>query len=259
MKACGYQDRDGEMCKIRIHTLTSAYRNYLDVKRNTTGTAPPKKPPCFDELDIVLSDKPTTLPTFIRSSSGSIADDWNEESDLTSDVEDKTHSLTEDILNSTHIDMASSSLSPDTTLAPFEKQCNSSFYFSKSKKKKTNQENMFEKFKSSINAFMASQAENDKKFLEKFYENSSHKSNDQDNTIVVKVRNSGEPFFIEIELESSDLTILTFTKVLKEEFNLSEDTSLLITKLPNVLIRNDKDIKRLKTGQEIEFLVVTEE
>ena len=47
--------------------------------------------------------------------------------------------------------------------------------------------------------------------------------------------------------------------MLKEEFNLSEDTSLLITKLPNVLIRNDKDIKRLKTGQEIEFLVVTEE
>ena len=60
MKACGYEDRDGEMCKTRIHTLTS----YLDSKRNTTGTAPPKTPPCFDQLDAILSDKPTTMSHF---------------------------------------------------------------------------------------------------------------------------------------------------------------------------------------------------
>ena len=49
MKACGYEDRDGEMgwgdgeMGTRIHTLTSAYRTYLDSKRNTTGPAPSKK------------------------------------------------------------------------------------------------------------------------------------------------------------------------------------------------------------------------
>ena len=55
------------------------------------------------------------------------------------------------------------------------------------------------------------------------------------------------------------MTIPTFTEVIEEEFDLAEDISLLITKLPNVLIRNDKDVKRLKTGQEIEFLIVTGE
>ena len=48
MKACGYEDWDGKMCNTQTHTLTSAYRTYLDSKRNTTGTAPP---PYFDELD----------------------------------------------------------------------------------------------------------------------------------------------------------------------------------------------------------------
>ena len=65
MKACGYEDRDGEMCKTRIHTLTSAYRTNLYSKRNTTGTVPSKKPPCFDELDAILSGKPTTMQHFL--------------------------------------------------------------------------------------------------------------------------------------------------------------------------------------------------
>ena len=64
MNACGYEDRDGAMCKTWIHTLISAYRTYWDSKRNTTGTAPSKKLPCFDELDIILRDKPTTMPHF---------------------------------------------------------------------------------------------------------------------------------------------------------------------------------------------------
>ena len=68
MKACGYEDRDGEMCKTRIHTLKSAYKTYLDSKRNTTGTALSKKQPCLDELDAILSDKPTIKPHFLACS-----------------------------------------------------------------------------------------------------------------------------------------------------------------------------------------------
>ena len=45
IKACGYEDQDGEMCKTQIHTLTSAYRTYLASKQNTSGTAPSEKPP----------------------------------------------------------------------------------------------------------------------------------------------------------------------------------------------------------------------
>ena len=80
MKACGYEDRHGEMFKTWIHTLTSACRTYLDSKRNTTGTAPSKKPPCFDELDAILSDKPTTMPHILASSS-EVIDEGSEEPD----------------------------------------------------------------------------------------------------------------------------------------------------------------------------------
>ena len=80
MNACGYEDRDGEMCKTRIHTLTSAYRTYLDSKRNTTGTAPSKKAPCFNVLDTILSGKPATMPHFLASSSG-VTNELSEEPD----------------------------------------------------------------------------------------------------------------------------------------------------------------------------------
>ena len=102
MKVCGYEDWDGEMCETQIYTLTSAYRMYLDSKRNTTGTTPSKKPSCFDELDAVLSDKPKTMLHFLASSSG-VTDEGSEEPDsfggenmATSDID-----IAGEILNST--------------------------------------------------------------------------------------------------------------------------------------------------------------
>ena len=56
--------------KTRIHTLKNGCRTYLDFKRSSTGTASIINPPCFDKLDKVLSDKPTTLPKHLLSSSG---------------------------------------------------------------------------------------------------------------------------------------------------------------------------------------------
>src|SRR6056300_1748436 len=53
VKAAGYEDRDGESCKTRIHTLVSAYRLYKD-QTNKTGNAADKKPPYFNELDNIL-------------------------------------------------------------------------------------------------------------------------------------------------------------------------------------------------------------
>ena len=62
--ASGY-DRDDKCCKVKIHTLLSAYRNFNDTKRRITGTVPQKKPPCFEEIDAVLGDKPTTIPSHL--------------------------------------------------------------------------------------------------------------------------------------------------------------------------------------------------
>ena len=70
LKACEYVDRNDDICKTRIHNLTNVYGKYLDNKRNSTGPAPMKKPPCFDKLDKVLSEKPTTLSRNLLSSSG---------------------------------------------------------------------------------------------------------------------------------------------------------------------------------------------
>ena len=107
MKACGYEDRDG--------------------KRNSTGTAPSKKPPCFDELDAIPSDKPTTMPYFLASSSG-VTDKGSEEPDsfdgenfATSDID-----MTEEILNSAQINILSSAPSPAANPAPSEQE--SSFF-----------------------------------------------------------------------------------------------------------------------------------
>ena len=63
LMTCGYKDRDGEACKPPLHTLVTAYRQYKDGKRHTS-----KKPPFFDELDKILSDKPSTQPKVVINS-----------------------------------------------------------------------------------------------------------------------------------------------------------------------------------------------
>ena len=60
LMACGYEHRDGEACKTRLHTLVTAYRQYKDELKKTGKATPSKKTPFFDELDKKLSDKPST-------------------------------------------------------------------------------------------------------------------------------------------------------------------------------------------------------
>ena len=68
LMACGYEDRDGEACKTRLHTLVTAYRQYKDELKKTGNATPSKKPPFFDELDKILSDKPSTQPKVVINS-----------------------------------------------------------------------------------------------------------------------------------------------------------------------------------------------
>ena len=59
-----------------------------------------------------------------------------------------------------------------------------------------------------------------------------------------------------MDLKPSDLKFSKLTDLLKEEFELDQDALLFITKLPNILVRNDKGVKRFKPGIEIEFSLI---
>ncbi|CAH3112309.1 unnamed protein product, partial [Pocillopora meandrina] len=53
----GYEDRDEDACKTRVHTLVSAYRSYKDECEKTGNGTPKRKPAFFDEVDEFLSKK----------------------------------------------------------------------------------------------------------------------------------------------------------------------------------------------------------
>ena len=78
LRAAGYEDRDEDACKTRIHTLISAYRAYKD-ECWKTGNAAPKKPAFFDEVDEYLSGKPCTKPKSVVNSSQIVIGDDTED------------------------------------------------------------------------------------------------------------------------------------------------------------------------------------
>ena len=80
LRASGY-DRGDESCKVKIHTLLTAYRNFNDTKRWSTGTARQKKPPCSKEINAVLGNKPISMPSHLISS-GTGSNIPNDDSDL---------------------------------------------------------------------------------------------------------------------------------------------------------------------------------
>ena len=61
---------------------------------------------------------------------------------------------------------------------------------------------------------------------------------------------------IEIDLERSYLTLKKLSQIIQREFELSEDISFVTTKRPDVRIRNDKEVKKLKSEDEIELIQV---
>ena len=62
-----------------------------------------------------------------------------------------------------------------------------------------------------------------------------------------------ETDFVEVELSS--LTYLSLLAAICEEFELTSSDVAKIRKLPNVLVRKDKDVQRLKEGQELEIIL----
>ena len=50
-----------------------------------------------------------------------------------------------------------------------------------------------------------------------------------------------------------------FTDLIRSEFSLLHSEALVVTKLPDILIRNDRDVKRLKNGDQVEFYIVDDQ
>ena len=95
LRAAGYEDRDEDACKTRIHTLISAYRSYKDECRKTGNATPKKEPAFFDEVDEYLSGKPCTKPKSIVNSSQIVIGDG------TGDCEEESKGNVENVPNLT--------------------------------------------------------------------------------------------------------------------------------------------------------------
>lgn len=96
LRAAGYEDRDEDACKTRIHTLVSAYRSYKDECRKTGNGTPKKKPAFFDEVDEFLSAKPCTKPKSVVTSSQIVIGDGTQvcEEESKGNVENVAPNLT---------------------------------------------------------------------------------------------------------------------------------------------------------------------
>ena len=75
--------------------------------------------------------------------------------------------------------------------------------------------------------------------------------------LVVKVRIAGvEEYFVEIDLPKNSLTFDTLLMTACRELQIQDPTKVKrLVKLPNTLIRRDKDVSRLMDFQEIELLM----
>ncbi len=75
--------------------------------------------------------------------------------------------------------------------------------------------------------------------------------------IKIRVSGSGESDFYEVELASP--TYDTLLKACAEEIEVESSLIVKIRKLPNILVRKDRDVQRLKEGQELEVVLKDDE
>jgi hypothetical protein len=88
-------------------------------------------------------------------------------------------------------------------------------------------------------------------------ENISNSSHDQD-IITVRIRANTDEDFVEVDIDKLSTTFEEFKSIIVKELDhLDKKLQIFkIRKLPNILIRNTNDIKRLKNDQEIEIIFV---
>lgn len=76
--------------------------------------------------------------------------------------------------------------------------------------------------------------------------------------LVLKVRRADccERDFIEVELNTCNKTFAALMELICEELHVDPDDIYKVRKLPNTIIRKDKDVARLTDFQEIEVVIV---
>ena len=75
--------------------------------------------------------------------------------------------------------------------------------------------------------------------------------------LVIKIRraNTNDPDFIEVELNRKILTYDELINVCSKELKIDRDSITKIRKLPNSIVRRDKDVQRLQPFQELEVVL----
>lgn len=76
-----------------------------------------------------------------------------------------------------------------------------------------------------------------------------------DNVLVIKCRIAGGEDNDFIEVEVAPPTFFNLLHSCCEELQINDDSVYKLRKLPNVVIRNDKDVGRLVPYQEIELVL----
>ena len=76
--------------------------------------------------------------------------------------------------------------------------------------------------------------------------------------VVIRIREKGDPFCIELELDMK-ISHTRSIDLIRSEFSLPNSQALVVTKLPDTMIRNDRDVKILKNGDQVEFYIVNDQ
>ncbi|GFR12409.1 ankyrin repeat domain-containing protein 40 [Trichonephila clavata] len=88
-----------------------------------------------------------------------------------------------------------------------------------------------------------------------FVENESKRKYEEEIVLKVRIAESLDPDFIEIEVPLKDLTYENVYKICCEELDVSPKNVLKLRKLPNTIIRKDKDVLRFQNFQELELVL----
>ena len=102
---------------------------------------------------------------------------------------------------------------------------------------------------------MKAESQADNKFCLIFWK---RKNKTKMKKVAIRVCAKGDSFCIEGELDMK-MSHTRFIDLSRSEFSLHDSQALVVTKLPDILIGNDRDVKRLRNGDQVEFYIVNDQ
>ncbi|CAL1679626.1 unnamed protein product [Lasius platythorax] len=90
-----------------------------------------------------------------------------------------------------------------------------------------------------------------------YYESKFVATSQDELVLKIRVANTADPDFVEVELPRSELTYQALLYLCCKELGLNPHQIQKLRKLPNTRLRKDKDIQRLENFQEIEIVTDT--